>query len=242
VRTVKTASGATAVQIVYAKRRGARRMEHVGSAHDERELEALKAAAAQRLVGGQQELELEVDAGAQPVPGPGPLPIVASRMGHLWEALCRAYQLLGFDQAASGDGVFRDLVLARIIEPTSKQDSLRVLGEVGVEAPAYGVVLIVMGPHRGLGAAAGEDRRRERRPLGRDRQAVVAAAFAIWSRVRPLMPEGRRNPEWPGDAATADNQPETPLEPLPIHDHHRVLPHIVSLRNQGEEDACRDKP
>jgi hypothetical protein len=49
VRTVKTASGATAVQIVHGKRRGARRVEHVGSAHDERELEALRAAATQRL-------------------------------------------------------------------------------------------------------------------------------------------------------------------------------------------------
>ena len=49
VRTVKTASGATAVQIVHGKRRGVRRVEHVGSAHDERELEALKTAAAQRL-------------------------------------------------------------------------------------------------------------------------------------------------------------------------------------------------
>jgi hypothetical protein len=55
VRTVRTASGATAVQIVYGKRCGARRMEHVGSAHDERELEALKAAAAQRLAAGQQD-------------------------------------------------------------------------------------------------------------------------------------------------------------------------------------------
>ena len=30
--------------------------------------------------------------------------------------------------------MFRDLVLARIIEPTSKLDSLRVLDEVGVDA------------------------------------------------------------------------------------------------------------
>ena len=69
--------------------------------------------------------------------GPGPLPIVASRMGHLWDGLCRAYELLGFAQATGGDTVFRDLVLARIIEPTSKADSLRVLGEVGVEAMSY---------------------------------------------------------------------------------------------------------
>ena len=123
VRTVKTASGATAVQIVYSKRRGSRRMEHVGSAHDERELEALKAAAVQRLAGGQHELELDLDTGEQLAGGPGQLPIVASRMGHLWDALCRAYQLLGFDQTTGGDSVFRDLVLARIIEPTSKQDT-----------------------------------------------------------------------------------------------------------------------
>ena len=78
------------MQIVYAKRRGARRMEHVGSAHDERELEALKAAAAQRLAGGQQELELEAGrrrAADGQVAGPGPLPIVASRMGHLWDGV-----------------------------------------------------------------------------------------------------------------------------------------------------------
>ena len=48
VRTVKTASGATAVQIVHGSRRGARQIEHLGSAHDEQELEALKAAARQR--------------------------------------------------------------------------------------------------------------------------------------------------------------------------------------------------
>ena len=33
-RTVKTASGATAVQIVYSSRRGSRKIEHLASAHD----------------------------------------------------------------------------------------------------------------------------------------------------------------------------------------------------------------
>src|SRR5439155_6802777 len=36
-----------------------------------------------------------------------------------------------------GDTVFRDLVLARIIEPTSKIDAERVLSEVGVQAASY---------------------------------------------------------------------------------------------------------
>jgi hypothetical protein len=52
VRTVKTASGATALQIVYSNRRGSRQIEHLGSAHHESELEALKMAARQRLAAG----------------------------------------------------------------------------------------------------------------------------------------------------------------------------------------------
>jgi hypothetical protein len=55
----------------------------------------------------------------------------------LWDALCRAYDALGFDEATGGDEVFRQLVLARIIEPTSKQDSLRVLEEVGIQPASY---------------------------------------------------------------------------------------------------------
>ena len=127
VRTVRTASGATAVQIVYSSHRGSREIEHIGSAHDDAELELLKAAARQKLVAGQGELDLGMDTGA---PG-GPLPITASRMDCLLGALEHAYRTLGFDRAAGGDEVFRDLVLARIIEPVSKLDSLRVLEEAG---------------------------------------------------------------------------------------------------------------
>jgi len=46
VRTVKTKSGATAVQVVWSSQRGSREIEHLGSAHDEAELEMLKAAGA----------------------------------------------------------------------------------------------------------------------------------------------------------------------------------------------------
>ena len=46
MRTVKTASGATAVRIVWSTRRGSRNIENVGSAHDEDELAAMTAAAA----------------------------------------------------------------------------------------------------------------------------------------------------------------------------------------------------
>jgi hypothetical protein len=138
VRTVKTSSGATAVQIVYSSRRGSREIDHLGSAHSDAEVELLKAAARQRLAAGQGELDL----GLRPDPdgGSGPLPITSSRMGHLWDALARGYAVLGLEEAAGGDEVFRDLVLARIIEPTSKLDSGRVLEEAGVAPASYPTV------------------------------------------------------------------------------------------------------
>ena len=137
VRTVKTASGARAVQIVHSSRRGSRDIEHIGSARDEARLAMLTAVARQRLTVGQGELDLGLD--DSPEAG-GPLEITGSRMGHLWEALCRGFDRLGFDEATGGDVVFRQLVLARIIEPTSKQDSLRVLQEVGIDAVSYPTV------------------------------------------------------------------------------------------------------
>src|SRR5262249_16412096 len=91
-------------------------------------LAALKAAAAERLAAGQAELDLGVAGRA----GSEPLPITSSKAAQLWNALCRGYEILGFDKAAGGDEAFRQLVLARIIEPTSKADSLRVIEETGV--------------------------------------------------------------------------------------------------------------
>ena len=133
VRTVKTKSGATAVQIVYSSRRGSRDIEHIGSAHDGAGLETLKAAARQRMAAAQLELDLGLDD-----PGPAaPLPITSSRTGHLLDALERAYRVLGLNDAAGGDDVFGHLVLARIIEPVSKLDSIRVLEETSVAPASY---------------------------------------------------------------------------------------------------------
>jgi hypothetical protein len=61
-------------------------------------------------------------------------------MTPLWETLCVAYRALGFESAAKSDNVFRDLVLARIIEPTSKIDAERVLTEVGLSPASYATV------------------------------------------------------------------------------------------------------
>jgi hypothetical protein len=53
------------------------------------------------------------------------------------DALCSAYRVLGFDAVYDHDEVFQALVLARLIEPTSKLATIRVLEEIGITASSY---------------------------------------------------------------------------------------------------------
>jgi hypothetical protein len=57
--------------------------------------------------------------------------------GTCGDVLSRALDGLGFDHATSGDEVFRQLVLARIIESDSRLDFLRVLEEAGIALVSY---------------------------------------------------------------------------------------------------------
>ncbi|HVD82220.1 MAG TPA: IS1634 family transposase [Propionibacteriaceae bacterium] len=136
MRTVRTSSGAVAVQVVWKSSRGSRDIEHLGSAHTDAEVELLKAVATQRIAAGQDQLPLEVGAPQEP----SALEITCSRMGRLLDAIAAVYHQLGFDQACGKDVVFEQLVTARMIEPTSKQDAARVLAEAGVRALSYRTV------------------------------------------------------------------------------------------------------
>jgi hypothetical protein len=120
-------SGATKVQI--AERRGGRNhiLEHVGTARSEAELAVLMAEARRRLRPGQDALDLKLP--GMPQQGRSGV-ITGKRSAVLWHVLTSVYARLGFD--AIDDAAFAQLVLARIVEPTSKADALRVLDEVGV--------------------------------------------------------------------------------------------------------------
>ena len=200
---VKTASGATAVQVVWSSRRGSRNIEHIGSAHDETELEALKAAARERLAAGQS--------GARPRAWTG-----RGRAGRCrsprrgwgtWSTpssvptACWAWR-----QAAGGDEVFRHLVLARIIEPASKLDSLRVLEEAGV---ARGVV-----SHRSSGACPPTRRRSGGSGCRRPAPRTPGSARPAWSFTtcprctsRPIRATGSASPGSPRSAAWSRRSP-----------------------------------
>jgi hypothetical protein len=132
---------------------GRRRIvRHVGSARDEVEL-GLLIEEAHRLLADDQQGVLDLGitpavpraamvapatrAGLFPHPDAAPAfrPVVprprvlktASRL--LYDALAGVYSSLGFDVV--GDEVFRDLVIARVVEPTSLLDADRVLAEMG---------------------------------------------------------------------------------------------------------------
>lgn len=163
VRKVRTASGAVAVQVVSREGRAVIEVDHVGSAHTDAELELLLQAAHERLNPGQGMLDLgpveRVRAGmgdisdwtesdGQPALAVSPHgrprgvggggKVVGTSALTLWETLAGVYTSLGFD--AVEDETFKSLVLARIIEPTSKADTRRVLDEVGAHVPGMNTI------------------------------------------------------------------------------------------------------
>ncbi|TWP32362.1 IS1634 family transposase [Leekyejoonella antrihumi] len=144
IRKVKTASGATAVQIV-EKQHGVRRIvEHVGSAHTSAQLAVLMQAARQRLHQGQQALDFDVPAGegveaaesgddVAPAAGSAEAVVAGQASQVLWDVLADAYARLGFDRL--DDEAFKSLVLARIVQPTSMAAAAGVLEDLGMPAP-----------------------------------------------------------------------------------------------------------
>jgi hypothetical protein len=160
IRRVRTASGATAVQIAEYVAGRQRIVKHVGSAHTEAELGVLVAKAQALLEpSGQDALDLGVELrplvrpllavapaqselftatdaarGAAPVRASAAR-VVSTDARVLFEALAGVYSALGFD--AVGSEVFRDLVLARVVEPTSLLDTARVLTDLGRTPASY---------------------------------------------------------------------------------------------------------
>jgi hypothetical protein len=124
IRKVKTASGATAVQIAYKQKGRIIKILHIGSAHTGEELEMLLALASKRMQANQLELFTETKPSLR-------VSIKRSYSGLLWKVLQDEYRKLGFDRL--GDEIFEALCIARIVEPTSKLDSLRVLADLGVD-------------------------------------------------------------------------------------------------------------
>lgn len=165
IRRVRTASGATAVQIAEYAHGRQRIVKHVGSAHTEAELGVLLAQARDLL---EDPAQGALDLGVEPAPPVAPLVppparaslfdaaagapadardgpgrVVATDSRVLFDALAGVYTALGFD--ALGDEVFADLVVARVVEPTSLLDAGRVLTDLGRVPASYATMKRTLG-------------------------------------------------------------------------------------------------
>ena len=78
--------------------------------------------------------------------------IKRSFSGLLWDTLQMQYNRIGF--SCLEDEVFKALCIARIVEPNSKLDSLRVLADMGIETIDRNAL------YRSLAKAANEDYRK----------------------------------------------------------------------------------
>ena len=184
IRRVRTASGATAVQIAEYANKRQRIITHVGSAHTRAELGVLLERA-RELLGDPAQGLLDLDVEAAPVVTPvleapsaatlfsagpagaaggpssgrdGPGRVVSTDSRLLFEALAGVFTELGFD--ALRDPVFTDLVIARVVEPTSLLDVGRVLRELGRVPASYATLKRTLkraGPS-GAGSGAGSYR------------------------------------------------------------------------------------
>ena len=155
-----------AVQIAVKEGRRDKVIEHLGSAHTQAELAALMEIGRRRIAPDQLALDLPPVPPAPPPASSGPAnvgAVVASkRSALLWDVLHGVYTRLGLGEAVGGDRAFEQMVLARLIEPTTcKAQVPGVLADLGLESVSVRTLF------RSLG-----------RCIERDyRQAISAAAL-----------------------------------------------------------------
>ena len=157
IRRVRTGSGATAVQVAEYAGGRQRIVKHVGSAHTEVELGVLLEKARALLADPSQgvldvavtalppvaalveasgrSVLFETSGATRPADRDGPGRVVGTASRVLFDALSAVFTDLGFTDL--GDVTFQDLVVARIVEPTSLLDTGRVLRDLGGSPASY---------------------------------------------------------------------------------------------------------
>jgi len=130
VRTTKTGSGKTAVQVVSRQYHLTKIIKHVGSGETPREIAQLKILALQfiqekqGLVSLFKEISKENESDLVSISN---LEILNYRHRFAYDFLLKFYHLNGFDKIKCE--ILKDLVMIRIVEPTSKRQSLSLLNE-----------------------------------------------------------------------------------------------------------------
>ncbi|MBO8093852.1 MAG: IS1634 family transposase [Prosthecochloris sp.] len=143
IRTVRTKSGATAVQVVQNKGKTRSFLKHIGSAHTEQELELLMAEAREYAQAHCRQPSLFAETPPEPSPSAVPNVLVHAKLVGVTHQFARRVLLVCARKCGLGDlpELYQDLALMRIIEPASKLKTLELLdryfGVRYIERTAY---------------------------------------------------------------------------------------------------------
>lgn len=123
IRTVRTASGATAVQVVWYEKNTKKIAKHIGSANNPDELEIYRSSAKQYIAEHEPQLSLFKEAASQTVAF-DQIEITCISHQFARTVLLLLAKQCGLD---SLDALYLDLTIMRIIEPCSKHRSLELI-------------------------------------------------------------------------------------------------------------------
>lgn len=127
IRTTKTSSGATAVQVVQYNHRKTAIVKHIGSTHNLKEASLLKKAAREWINKRTGQLSLpSIKKEKSKVFQIDKCRYLGSRHTFTYEIISKIFKLFNLDKVCSNPS-FLDLVLMRIVEPSSKSYSLKLL-------------------------------------------------------------------------------------------------------------------
>lgn len=156
IRTTRTASFSTAVQVVKYEGKRTIVIKHIGSAHTKEEIEALKQTASD-WIKTQQADKNQLPLMPLPLPSRKTQPLIpldkceylGSRHAFIYEVLFTLFRLFRFHKI--NNQLLLDLVIMRIIKPVSKLESLEYLSTMfdhGYKAGSLYQALPVLATHK----------------------------------------------------------------------------------------------
>ena len=126
IRVVKTASGSSAVQVVYYRNRKRVVFKHIGSARSDHELESLKLVAQDVIKNYSSEIPLFEEVKLDNLLYLDKCEFLGVYSTFLYEVICEVITQIGLDKIKKQ--LLLDLVVIRIVEPASKLRSIELLG------------------------------------------------------------------------------------------------------------------
>lgn len=127
IRTVKTKSGATAIQVGYYRGKSFKLKKHIGSAKELKKIEELKSIAYEYIRIHSPQLPLNFNPQSEEILYKRGTKIEAAALKQAYVYLCAVYDRLGFSKV--DNNYLKHFSLMRVLEPASKIKSIELLSK-----------------------------------------------------------------------------------------------------------------